>query len=158
MHPKPPDRTKITFHPLDSEDPLLPEWLSLYQSAFPPDQRVPVAGLLSLLAARETSTVSNLAVLDESGKLVGLVIFERHESQQALFLWYLAVIPSRRDQGLGARIYRQIIAEYAAGCTALVFDVEIPELAGDGAEQALRARRIGFYRRLGAKLLTGRLF
>lgn len=149
-----PDSLKISFHSLGSDDPLLPEWLDLYESAFPPDQRVPVEALLSMMAAGEP-TVAMLAVLEEAGRLVGLVIFERAECPPALFLWYLAVIPERRNQGLGARIYRRIIAEYADGCTGVVFDVEIPELAADPAVQALRARRIEFYRRLGARLLTG---
>ena len=155
MQPDLPAPDDITFHVLDGSDSLLPEWLALYESAFPPDERFSVETLLNILESGDPPGVRMLAVLDGSRVLAGLAIFEQREDLQVLFLWYLAVVSSRRSQGLGSVIYRQVIANNAAGCRAVVFDVEIPTLGADETERSLRTRRIEFYRRHGARVLTG---
>ncbi|HZW03083.1 MAG TPA: GNAT family N-acetyltransferase, partial [Anaerolineaceae bacterium] len=155
MQPNIPEPVPFTFHPLSTDDPLLPEWLALYESAFPQGERFPVETMRTILRNGEPPCVQMLAVLDESGALVGLAVVELREQLQAMFLWYLAVTPAQRSQGLGSQIYRRLIAEFGAGCQALVFDVEIPELAVDAVERSLRARRIEFYRRHGARVLSG---
>jgi len=138
------------------QDELLLPWLDLYESAFPFAERVPVSVLLKFLQ-QKTAGFSMLAALDEGDAFSGMAFYILPEEAggRAAFLWYLATLPELRGQGLGAWMYRGILARLPRGVEALFFDVEIPDLAPTGEEQQLRRRRIRFYQRLGARLLTG---
>lgn len=140
---------------VDLYDPHLLPWLDLYETAFPPPERMLVSFILDVIGKRkrgEPADTQLWAVLDPTDALVGTVMFSLHPQVEVAFLWYLAVDPQRRSQGLGARIYQKIIQQIQpAGLKALVFEVEIPE--GENAQNAWR--RIKFYRREGAQLLHG---
>lgn len=140
-----------------SDDRLLP-WLDLYESAFPPEERVAVSTLLGYLKDKETGGASGahlLAALDPAGDLAGMAIYHELAEERVAFLWYLAVQPALRSGGMGAQIYRSILERLPRDFVMLIFDVEIPEHLSDPAAQALARRRIGFYRRLGARVLGG---
>lgn len=142
----------------DLNDPLLLPWLDLYEKAFPPNERILVSGHLRVLKARAAGMPTDehiLAALDEGGELVGMARVMIRANEVA-YLWYIAILPSRRGQGLGAAFYREIIRRAeGANCPALIFEVEIPERAIDQMHRQTALRRIGFYRRLGAKVLGG---
>ena len=138
------------------QDELLLPWLELYESAFPPTERVPVAVLLGILK-HKTEDFHMLAALDEEDAFAGLAfyILPKEAGGRAGFLWYLATRPDLRGQGLGAWMYRGILARLPRAVEALYFDIEIPALATDEPARALARRRIAFYQRLGARRLTG---
>jgi GNAT superfamily N-acetyltransferase len=138
------------------QDDLLLPWLDLYEAAFPFAERVPVSLLLGMLKEKKED-FHMLAALDEDDAFAGLAfyILPAQAHGRAGFLWYLATRPDLRGQGLGAWIYRGILARLPRSVEALYYDVEIPALAPSLEEQTLARRRIRFYQRLGAHVLTG---
>lgn len=137
-------------------DDLLFPWLDLYEGAFPFAERVPVSVLLGFLKERRDN-FSMLAALDEDQRFAGLAfyMFPAEAGGRAAFLWYLATLPELRGQGLGAWMYRGILARLPRGVEAIYYDIEIPELAATPEEAQMARRRINFYRRLGAHRLAG---
>lgn len=136
-------------------DPNLLPWLDLYETAFPPSERILVSAVLQNLLSRENGEdvyTHLLAVVNASGKVVGMAMYTFSEELQLAYLWYLAVDPRLRSQGIGARIYRELLRQVReVHLKALVFEVEIPE-----RENSVNSlRRIHFYRRQGAFLLEG---
>jgi GNAT superfamily N-acetyltransferase len=156
MLPEPdlPFRLHEIVHP---DDPLLPAWLALYCQAFPPVERIPPEDVIGMIARKSRGELPGVRfqALLEGDQLVALLASERFDDPGVLFLWYLALPEARRGQGLGSRIYRRLAEQSARGLQCILFDVEMPALAASEAEQAVRARRIEFYRRLGVRELTG---
>ena len=138
------------------QDDLLLPWLDLYESAFPYAERVPVSMLLGMLKTK-TKDFHMLAALDEEDAFAGLAfyILPEEANGRAGFLWYLATRPDLRGQGLGAWMYRGIMARLPRSVEALYYDVEMPALAVTPEEHDLARRRIRFYQRLGAHVLAG---
>jgi GNAT superfamily N-acetyltransferase len=74
------------------------------------------------------------------------------------YLVYLATDPGYRGQGMGTLLYREIVARmFAAGCRAVVFEVEIPGEVGRFCPEdgEMARRRMFWYRRNGARCLGG---
>ena len=68
----------------------------------------------------------------------------------------MAVRSDLRNQGLGATLFQalvDIVSQERPGADYLLLEVD-DDRRGDSADQLIARRRIGFYRRLGAKLLT----
>jgi GNAT superfamily N-acetyltransferase len=108
-------------------DPLLMPWLDLYETAFPPAERVLASAVLRAVEQGPVHTL--LAALDEAGELVGMAWYHTPQPWLAS-LWYLAVRADRRGRGLGARIYREVLRRLPPTSVAMLFEVEQPELAG----------------------------
>ncbi len=166
----------VPYHLLELltlDDPLLLPWLDLYEISFPPDERVPVSRILNvlhehargaasgqhLLAAVPDSLLApgqlspNYRVTDQ--RITALLYTYEPPASPAAFLWYFAVQPGLRGQGLGSRLYRDVLARLGPQARALIFDLEDPDQMESpaGKEQALR--RVAFYQRLGARVLGG---
>jgi GNAT superfamily N-acetyltransferase len=137
------------------DDPFLLPWLDLYETAFPPQERILISSILHILSTptvEEKARTHLLAVLNMTGELVGLAMFSVSTQQPIAFLWYLAVNHKLRSQGIGSRIYQEILRQIRLlNLKALIFEVEIPE--GENSENALR--RIRFYKQKGVLLLEG---
>ena len=117
----------------------------IYEEAFPAELRVP---FLDLFVDRV------LVLVDPEGDApIGFaVVRDLHQTSWA-FLRYFAVGP--RGGGAGTTMFRLLTARLAAeGRTRLLWDLEDPDEPGiSPASVAEHARRIGFYERLGARLL-----
>ena len=142
------------------EDELLLPWLDLYETAFPAAERLLVSDILRAVQAGlepppETPRV--VAAVTGPGTLVGLALYTLCHAGGAANLVYLATAPEVRNQGYGAWLYRADCRSNAqhAGAQGVVIEVEIPERAETAEGRALAERRIGFYRRLGARLILG---
>ena len=137
-----------------TDDLLLP-WLDLFETAFPPPQRVLVSAILSILRDRAPGLGQShhlLAASEPPGQFVGMAWYELWPKDVAL-LGYIAVVPERRGQGIGTRLYREIVKRISA--RVLFLEMEMPEEATSEQERQLALRRIQFYRRHGALRLTG---
>jgi GNAT superfamily N-acetyltransferase len=137
-------------------DPWLPDWLRLYETTFPAEERILAGELVRLLqdpASRQTHHL--LALVEAKPGLSGLALWQSRPDLSAATLWYLAVRPELRSGGLGSTFYQSIAASVLAHHRLLIFEVEMPAEAPDEANRRLRERRINFYRRNGARLLTG---
>ncbi len=140
-------------------DPLLLPWLKLYETAFPATERMLIATHLQVIAARGEGQHHEsvyLAATDEAGEFVGLAQYEVMDEARAACLWYFAVVPERRCQGLGAAIYQEVARRLGSlELQAMLIEVERPDHAASPEGAELAQRRIGFYRRQGARLLRG---
>jgi GNAT superfamily N-acetyltransferase len=142
------------------EDPALPDYLDLYETAFPPRERVPVSDILRLLLARQQGEPqANLlvAALDAREELAGMAWLDVETKCAAGYLIYMAVVADRRGGGIGSRLFAELVRLLRVAdpqAQALLFEVEDPEHCEE-PERILAERRITFYRRLGARLLGG---
>ena len=151
---------EFTFLEITSlEDGLLLPWLDLYETAFPPNEKVLVSHFLALLKAKAEGQGEDefmLAAVDSSGALLGLACYQHMPEARLAVLWYLAVRLQARNRGLGGKFYDHIASLVnRTGCQALLLEVEIPELCETVELAELAARRINFYRRHGALVLQG---
>jgi len=141
------------------EDDLLLSWLDLYETSFPPNEKVLVSHFIELLRAKkrgERAGETLLAAVDASQALLGLAYFALMPGAETAVLWYLATWPEQRNRGLGGLIYDHIISLIdPSHYKGLVIEVEIPKLAESDEQRQLAARRINFYRRHGARWLKG---
>lgn len=151
----------LNVHEIDHlQDEFFLPWLDLYETAFPPAEKVLISTYLRLFQTGKIGSQSEnhlLAVLNENGKLAGMAHFEKTAGDDSpAALWYLAVQPEQRGSGLGARIYQHVLAQCRElQAPALCFEVELPEEMTTEAARHLAGRRIQFYERQGALRLTG---
>ena len=97
-----------------------------------------------------------LAAVNKAGDLIGMIRYHLVPKCRVAHLWYLAVVPNMRSKGIGAICYNEVHDKsQQAGMRAMIFEVDIPELAGSEETAAPARRRIAFYRRQGAYLLGG---
>jgi ribosomal protein S18 acetylase RimI-like enzyme len=140
----------------DINDDLLLAWLDLYETSFPPEEKMLVSSFLLMLKEKsrgEWEHCHMMAELDSDGKLVGIARFDALVETGAAYLWYLAVAPETRGLGLGSALHEETLRRCReAGAKAAVMEVEIPEEASD---PEFARRRIEFYRRHGALMLQG---
>jgi hypothetical protein len=141
------------------EDDLLLSWLNLYEVSFPPEEKVLVSNFLTHLKDKEKSGNSRLVMLaavHNQTDLAGIACYQVFSEFKVSMLWYLAVASRLHNHGLGAEIYQEVVRRInPTQCTALIMEVEIPELCLSLDARQLSARRIGFYRRQGAFRLGG---
>lgn len=147
----------LTFVELtDINDALLPAWLDLYETSFPPEEKILVSDFLLMLkekARGEWEHSHMMAALDSEGKLVGILRFDALLDGDMACLWYLAVAPEARGRGMGSACLEEALRRCReAGARAAVLEVEIPDQAPD---PEFARRRIEFYRRHGALMLQG---
>ncbi|HEX9017592.1 MAG TPA: hypothetical protein VF806_00290 [Anaerolineaceae bacterium] len=139
-------------------DPLLLDWLDLYEQAFPPFERVLVSRVLRQVAMIERGQETDnhiLAAVDASSRLVGLMWIRKLLDMPVAFLWYFATVPEVRGLGMGAEFYRWLLRFLQPDVQALVYDVEDPRLLAAPEKQEIARRRIAFYQRQGARLIGG---
>lgn len=150
----------LHLHPILSlyDDHLYP-WLDLYETAFPPIERIPVSSMLRGIRQHELGQVPRseyLAAVDAEDQFVGMVQWVWRPEYDTAYLGYFAITPERRGSGLGSQVYRMIIDRAAQyGALLMAFDVEQPERQTTPAACELALRRIRFYQRQGAGLLSG---
>ncbi len=148
-------------------DPHLPAVADLWQASFPPAEQIRlgewVRWLVDLTDAPERCADRELVALlsPDDHSVVGLAylqVLTADASTPVAVLWYLATRADLRGAGLGAAAYAQVRRRVFGDrrCAALVFEVERADLPlQSAAESALAARRIAWYQRLGARLLSG---
>jgi ribosomal protein S18 acetylase RimI-like enzyme len=141
----------------DLHDELLLPWLDLYETAFPPDERVLVSFILKVLkdkALGQAQQYHLLAALDAK-TLIGMAMYELFLSSCVALLWCLAIAPDERSRGWGGQLYEKILEQLNRTNAAMLIEVEIPEEMHSDQERQLAQRRIEFYRRQGARVLRG---
>lgn len=140
----------------DANDDLLIPWLDLYETSFPPEEKVLVSSFLQFLKEKANGEYPDShmqAVLDEDARVVAAIRFDIVREAGATYFWYMAVDPSVRNRGIGSACFNEVVRQATEGGTrAMVLEVEMPDHSPD---PEISARRIGFYRRHGATMLTG---
>lgn len=124
---------------------------AIYEASFPPSERDETSDLVASIDAGER--LCYLAARD--GTVVGIAVAFALDGGSIAFLEYLAVDPSERNAGVGGAILDHLRARLGpeVGATVgMVWEVE-PPLEVEGAERALRERRIEFYKRHSASVV-----
>ncbi len=125
---------------------------AIYLDSFPSYERADFSYLLNSIArgARWCFT----AMQDD--EMLGMAIIVPHVASDIHLLEYLAVSNQVRGRGIGGRLLDEVITAIRTrpGTLGLLIEVE-PADEGNEAERHLRARRLEFYRRHGARLVEG---
>jgi ribosomal protein S18 acetylase RimI-like enzyme len=124
---------------------------AIYEESFPPAERDDTGDLLASIAAGER--LCYLARLD--GVVVGLAVAFALRGPSVVLLEYLAVDAAAREAGVGGALLEHLRRELGSdpdGKHRIVLEVEAPDEV-DGAERALRRRRLAFYLRHGASVV-----
>jgi GNAT superfamily N-acetyltransferase len=136
---------------------------AIYREAFEAPWEMPVAELPAFAQARAGENLLGRAIAILEGEIAaGLALANYLAEANLLHLKYLAIDPTRRNQGLGGLLLRaaaaagETLAQAAGrdGCAGALLEVEIPDSPPPAADRRLRQRRIAFYERHGA-LRTG---
>jgi len=122
----------------------------IYEEGFSADLRVPFSELTRPGEADQT-----FVAMDGEAP-AGIAALRLLWSVEWSFLRYFAIAGKRRGQGAGHRfwqlLHQSLRTEAWPAC--VIFEVENPsETTGDGAERAIRQRRISFWTACGARLL-----
>ena len=120
----------------------------LYESAFPPDERMPFERVLQ---KRDAGTMTLLSIENADGEFLGFANVTL--CQDALALNYFAILPEWRGKGFGTEVIVELKKRHPD--RSIVIDIEDDEVECGNAEQ--RKRRRLFYERLGFCAMPYRL-
>ena len=129
----------LTCLAADAQFGDLPLLRTLYEEAFPPQERLPFDRLLTAL----TTTDAHLTAYYADGVFVGMT----YDCGCGPFVWffYFAVVRSWRGRGVGQQILSHLLR--CCGDRRVVIDIETSDPAASNA--SLRRRRHAFYCRNG---------
>ena len=113
---------------------------ALYESAFPPDERMPFERVLQ---KRDEGVMRLLSVESEDGEFLGFANITL--CLDVLALNYFAILPEKQGRGYGTEVIMALKKQYPE--RSIVIDIEDDEVESDNPEQ--RKRRKAFYERLG---------
>jgi hypothetical protein len=133
------------FSSIDSDsDWRFVEVAALFESAFPPSERKPLAFLSEVLSRGDYTLLAQ----SEGQDLVGFSILFTSTSGFSL-LEYMAVSEAKRGEGRGSDLFQRT-ATFRPQPLLLEVEDPDPDLGGSPLD---RARRIRFYSRLGCRLV-----
>ena len=121
---------------------------ALYESAFPPEERMPFARVLE---KRDNGTMRLLSVESERGEFLGFANITL--CLDVLALNYFAILPEKQGKGYGTEVIVELKKRYSE--RSIVIDIEDDGVESDNREQ--RTRRRCFYERLGFRAMPYRL-
>lgn len=117
------------------------------REAFPPSELKPLSAMEELCSK---GVYDPLCLADEEGGVLGYVLLWRHEDGRYVLVDYLCVPARQRNRGIGAKLLAAMREHYPQD-TVFLWESEAP--TGDAAQDEMILRRLGFYRRCGAKVL-----
>lgn len=118
----------------------------IYEDGFPPELRSDFEKLF----------IDPCFAFVDDGRVVGWAVLRPLGETGWIFLRYF--VAGERGRGTGSRMW-WAMREHFADYERILLDVEDPEEPGIGAEEeAIRRRRVAFYRRLGIEVLPLRSY
>jgi GNAT superfamily N-acetyltransferase len=151
---------------LHQADPAVRPMLDLYRRSFSDDERDPVDVLMSeldpaVIAARHADRSPHLLVLEMGGVVVGLARFAVFFGPRMAHLIHIAIERRHWGEGLGPMLMDAALRRAGldlqfrgASLTGTALEVERSDLARSEEDRLERERRIRFFERRGAKLVT----
>ena len=118
---------------------------------FPPAERKPLAMMERQVRTGQYDPLG----LFRGGELLAYAFLWRDREGRCVLLDYLAVCRGGRGQGTGSAFVEQLKAHYGS-FDGLLVEAEAEDPGAGEEQNALRRRRIGFYRRCGFRLLDYR--
>lgn len=139
-------KNDIKFEEINIDDPQFNEAIEIYNEAFPDKEKRPLNDLKNNISEGE-----KLFIGKYNNSTIMLSIIWEIENTDYLFLDYIAVKKEYRNKRIGTKFLKNIfnIFKYYNN---VIFEVENPE---EGENKNQRIKRINFYKKLGAKELTG---
>jgi GNAT superfamily N-acetyltransferase len=151
----------------DPEADLAVQAFHLYETSFPIEERTPTDLLIASIrqvarGERFPGCISHFRIAVEDNKVIGISIYSYYQKPRIAFLGYLAIQPDLRGRGLGSWLLERTVEQLSTDAHALggksargmCWEVERPEDSTSPEEQARRERRIDFYKRNGAHVLS----
>ncbi|UTW53073.1 GNAT family N-acetyltransferase [bacterium SCSIO 12827] len=89
-------------------------------------------------------------IAEQAGQVAAFSIVYRSDHQDFALLEYFATTPALRNQGIGGRLLDHVLTDQ--GDTPVLLEVEAPPPT-DQSGDSMESRRIGFYRRHGARVI-----
>lgn len=136
----------LTYRLFRADSPDLSFVKDLFESAFLPEERPPFEVLISWERA-------NVYQVEKDGLPVGLTVTVIQDD--LCYLFFLAIDPEHRNQGIGGRIVNDILEEQRKYGRRVFLLADEPEPWYEDYE--LRKRRIAFYGRCGLELTPIRI-
>ena len=102
------------------------------------------------LARMAQSERYRIHIAELAGQVAAFSIIYRSDHQDFALLEYFATTPALRNQGIGGRLLDHVLANQ--GDIPVLLEVEAPPLT-DQSGDSMESRRIGFYRRHGARVV-----
>lgn len=118
------------------------------RKAFPPSELKPLAAMKQLC---EKGLYDPLCLADDENRVLGYVLLWRHEDGKHILIDYLCVPARQRNRGIGAKLLEVMRAHYSPD-TVFIWESEAP--TGDAAQDEMILRRLGFYQRCGATVMS----
>ncbi len=147
-----PTNPTIEFKLIQNIDhPDVEKALVLYEQTFPSQERIQ----LSELKLDIQSQAAQLWIGYYQQEFALMSILYSLPSHDFILLAYLATVPQLRNIKIGSQFLNYLIDLVHQTSKTLVLEVEHPDF-GDNPE--LKQRRIKFYQRLGAKILTNLIY
>lgn len=132
------------------------EWWGIYEGSFPPEEKEPREVILRGVRGGAAMAL----VAREGSRAIGMAATTLLRDPPAVFATYLAMAPFARSRGIGGSLLEfawqvgaQRLSAMELGEAALVWEVEIPVLAGTPEDRLRRERRVEFYRRQGGVVM-----
>ena len=122
---------------------------SLYESAFPPNERMPFERVLQ---KRDEGKMRLFSVESGDGEFLGFANITLC-LDDVLALNYFAILPEKQGRGYGSDVIKELKKRYSE--RSIVIDIEDDAVECDNTEQ--RKRRRCFYERLGFFAMPYRL-
>ena len=126
----------LAYRPFSYDLPYSSDTRSLYESAFPEEERPPFSTLLGMKN-------NVLYVIEEGDAFIGLVDTAIYQDQ--LYIFFLAVEPSMQNRGYGSQILKDIVTKNPG--KRIYLSIETMDPKADNYNQ--RLQRLAFYERNG---------
>ena len=135
-----------------SEGETFRQLYAIYAASIAAREQKPEGWIADMIGAAEY----RVWVAKAGGVVRGFSILFAPTAEGFALLEYMAVAPDRRNQGLGAGLFRRTVEHAVApGGRKLPVLLEIDSDREASSDQAIRARRERFYRRLGCLRIAG---
>jgi len=128
------------------------ELFAIYAASITPREQKPEGWVRKMVAAPEY----RFWMAQDGGRVLGFSILFLPPAKGFALLEYMAVAAERRGQGFGAKLFRRTVEQAVTPQGAkLPVLLEVDSDREASSDQALRTRRLHFYRRLGCMKIAG---
>jgi GNAT superfamily N-acetyltransferase len=124
------------------------QFSDILKNGFPRNQR----DKMSVILANVANGHRQCFLAHARKTLLAVAVLQRLEGLNIVRLEYLAVAKGYRDRGIGGQLFDHLVNEYHTS-VGLVFEVD-SRSAAKGRDRNVRTRRVEFYRRHGADIVT----